>query len=190
MTQPIILASGSPRRREILSQVSIPHTVMVSNADETVTGTPAEQVEELALRKANAILPQAPTDSIIIAADTIVAINQQILNKPQDTAQAFAMLQTLQGNWHEVYTGVAILNGTTTKVFHSKARVKFRPLSDEEITAYIGTGEPMDKAGAYGIQEKGAALVASIEGDFYTVMGLPIFKICEVLLEMGYRYYT
>jgi len=188
----IILASGSPRRRQLLEQAGIPHTVLVSDADETVTGAPDAQVEELALRKAKATLPllQTPAENaIIIAADTLVYIGGQVLGKPATPQEAFAMLSKLQGNTHQVYTGVALLHGSHHTVFHEMAEVTFRPLSPAEIDAYIATGEPFDKAGAYGIQERGSVLVSRINGDFYTVMGLPIAGVCTALMEMGYKYW-
>jgi len=194
MYKRIILASGSPRRQQLLEQAGIPHEVLVSGADETVTGTPREQVEELALRKANAVLPlvdNSQGETIIIAADTLVFINGEVLGKPQNHNEAFEMLKKLQGNAHQVYTGVALLcvSSGEVMVFADVADVFFRPLCDEEILAYIATGEPFDKAGAYGIQEKGATLVDRINGDFYTVMGLPISKVCTALKKFGYRNY-
>jgi septum formation protein len=189
----IILASGSPRRRQLLEQAGIPHQVLVSGADETVTGTPGEQVEELALRKAKAVLRLADKkqEAIIIAADTLVFINGEVLGKPESHKDAFEMIKKLQGSAHEVYTGVALLDvvSNKTKVFADVAEVIFRPLCDGEIWAYIETGEPFDKAGAYGIQEKGATLVSRVNGDFYTVMGIPISKVCVALGEMGYDYW-
>lgn len=182
----VILASGSPRRRQILEQVGIHPEIIVSNADETVTGAPDAQVKELALRKANAVLPLVDTTSsenlIIIAADTLVFINNEVLGKPETPGEAFKMLKKLQGTTHHVYTGVALLKGGgESHVFADMAEVTFRPLSDAEINAYIETGEPFDKAGAYGIQERGATLVDRINGDFYTVMGLPISKVYPLL---------
>jgi len=194
MSSRIILASGSPRRTQLLTQAGIPHEVIVSNADETVTGSPDAQVKELALRKANATLPfiTDATNAIIIAADTLVCINNEVLGKPQNPSQAFQMLKKLQGNTHRVYTGVALINTRTneSKVFADMAEVTFRHLSDNEIYAYIDTGEPFDKAGAYGIQERGSVLVDRINGDFYTVMGLPISKVCTALEKMSYDYWN
>lgn len=190
----IILASGSPRRTQLLTQAGILHQVIVSNADETVTGPPDAQVKELALRKANATLPfiTDSSDAIIIAADTLVCINNEILGKPENPQHAFQMLKKLQGNTHRVYTGVALINTRTnvSEVFVDMAEVTFRQLSDNEIYAYINTGEPFDKAGAYGIQERGSVLVDRINGDFYTVMGLPISKVCTALEKIGYDYWN
>jgi len=195
MNKSIILASGSPRRRQLLEQAGIKHKVIVSGADETVTGNPAEQVKELALRKAKAVLPLVDANNgstIVIAADTLVFIEDEVLGKPENYDKAFEMLKKLQGNNHRVYTGVALLDVASgmSNVFADVAEVTFRPLSDEEILAYIATGEPFDKAGAYGIQEKGATLVDHINGDFYTVMGLPISKVCTALAQMGYDYWN
>jgi septum formation protein len=179
---------------------------MVSNADETICGKPGEQVTALALRKARAVFCMleggeslqegSPSSAkktfldekppIIIAADTLVCIDGKVLGKPRDAAQAFAMLKSLSGRWHEVYTGVALVQGDCEHIFADAARVYFHALSDYEIDAYIATGEPFDKAGAYGVQERGSVLVERIEGDFYTVVGLPISRVCRVLAGMGY----
>jgi len=201
MNPRIILASGSPRRRQLLTLAGIAHEVIISNADETIEGAPDYQVEELAKRKSLAVMklmdtPQNPRDTIIIAADTLVYINGRVLGKPGNAEEAFEMLKELQGNRHTVYTGVAIdkivyprhenqLANVMGVSFVSHADVFFRPLSDEEIRAYIATGEPFDKAGAYGVQEKGAVLVARVEGDFYTVVGLPISRVFTALCDMG-----
>ncbi|MCL1843715.1 MAG: Maf family protein [Defluviitaleaceae bacterium] len=189
----IILASGSPRRKEILRLAGIPCQIIVSDADETAFGDPGDQVQKLALRKARAVFDVVQKEAnppIIIAADTLVFVNDgirgKVLGKPRDELEAFDMLKTLQGRLHMVYTGVALLQGEYEHVFVDAARVYFRALSDEEILAYIATGEPFDKAGGYGVQERGAVLVDRIDGDFYTVMGLPISKVCRALTIMGY----
>ena len=185
----IILASGSPRRRQLLEQVGIPHEVIVSDADETIEGPPEVQVRELALRKANAVRNIIKGDAIIIAADTLVYIDKKVLGKPSSPDDAYDMLKTLQGRGHTVYTGVAVLrandNNDEEKSFVNATQVYFRDLTDAEIWAYISTGEPFDKAGAYGVQEKGALLVDRVEGDFFTVVGLPVAKLTGVLCEMG-----
>ena len=183
MQKQIILASGSPRRRQLLDQAGIPHKVVVSNADETVSGTPDHQVKELALRKAQAVIPMLEGNEIIIAADTIVFIDDQVLGKPKNHEHAFEMLKKLSGNTHQVYTGVAVVDPSNTVVFYDMTEVTFRNLTDTEIQDYIATGEPFDKAGAYGIQERGSVLVDRINGDFYTVMGLPIAKVYTTLRE-------
>jgi septum formation protein len=181
----IILASGSPRRKQIMELAGIPCEVIVSNADETIEGEPDEQVKELALRKARAVKSGIKEERVILAADTLVYIDGKVLGKPESAEEAFSMLRRLSGRSHVVYTGVAIC-GEEELVFVDAARVFFRPLSDEEIHAYIGTGEPFDKAGAYGVQERGSVLVERIEGDFYTVVGLPISKVVCALAGMGY----
>ena len=185
----IILASGSPRRRQLLEQVGIAHEVIVSNVDETIDGTPEEQARILALRKAEAVRDIVSEDAVIIAADTLVYIDGNVLGKPSDPDEAFDMLKTLQGRSHTVYTGVAVLQvgrrACAVESFVETARVYFRKLTDEEIWAYIRTGEPFDKAGAYGVQEKGALLVERIVGDFYTVVGLPLAGLAVTLTEMG-----
>ena len=184
----IILASGSPRRRQLLEQVGITHEVIISGADETIDGPPDGQVWTLALRKAEAVR-NIVGDAVIIAADTLVYIDGKVLGKPGGPDEAFTMLQTLQGRCHTVYTGVAVLRvgagGSVAESFVERARVYFRKLTDAEIWAYIGTGEPFDKAGAYGVQEKGALLVERVVGDFFTVVGLPLAKLAVTLRKMG-----
>ena len=185
----IILASGSPRRKMLMEQVGIQCRVVVSGADETIDGPPDFQVLELAKRKALSVKEIVGANCvrpfIIIAADTLVYINGEILGKPKDKNEAFFMLKTLSGNKHTVYTGVAIIKGDDIHSFVSQTDVYFRDLSDKEIFEYIETGEPFDKAGAYGVQDKGALLVSHIIGDFFTVVGLPIAKVYEVLRDIG-----
>ncbi|MCL2360978.1 MAG: Maf family protein [Defluviitaleaceae bacterium] len=182
----IILASGSPRRRQLFAQVGIPCEVVVSGADETISGAPDYQVRELALRKACAVQRLVGPDDVIIAADTLVYIDGMVLGKPESPDDAFAMLKSLSGRCHTVYTGVAVLRGEKEILFADTTLVYFRELSDEEIWGYIATGEPFDKAGAYGVQDKGALLVDHVEGDYFTVVGLPVAKVAAALREMGY----
>ena len=186
----IILASASPRRAQILTQVGIPFKVIPSHADENVQGIIDAQVKELSLRKAKAVFDGFSVEKqehIIIAADTLVAIDGQILGKPTSPDHACHMLQTLSNRTHQVFTGVTIYKNKVAHTFHEITDVTFRLLSEDEISAYVATGEPMDKAGAYGIQEKGALLVDYINGDYYTVMGLPIAKICMSLASFGFH---
>jgi septum formation protein len=178
-----------------MEQAGIPFEVMVSNADETVTGVPYEQVGVLARRKAEAVRPLVTGSAVIVAADTLVYAENRngagrVLGKPANAAEAYDMLQTLQGRRHTVYTGVALIHTDEDKrqCFYEQADVFFRPLSDETIRRYIATGEPMDKAGAYGIQGYGAALVLRVEGDFYTVMGLPVARLCMALEGWGFLF--
>lgn len=193
MAKKIILASGSPRRKQLLLQAGIPHEVLVSNVDETVAGLPGDQTRTLARRKAMAtasLLTIPREHAIIIAADTLVNYDGEIMGKPTSPNEAYVMLQKLQGKTHQVYTGVSILAGDDSIEFTDMAEVTFRPLSHEEMIAYIATKEPFDKAGAYGIQGRGSAFVRHISGDFYTVMGLPISKVCGALIQVGYNYWS
>ena len=175
----VILASGSPRRRELCTAMGLTFTVKTSDVDETIPeGTrPREAVEMLSRRKAEAILP---ADAIVIAADTVVAIGDTILGKPKSEKDARVMLCMLDGRTHEVFTGVTVCYRGKTITASAETAVTFRTLTDDEITAYIATGEPMDKAGAYGIQGLGGALVESIDGEFDNVVGLP----CRLLKDM------
>jgi len=188
----IILASGSPRRRELMDLMGLPYEVMVSDVDETMSGPPLEQVRELPLRKAYAVIEMLKKEgtqaqTLVIAADTIVYLDGQVLNKPADAKEATAMLRLLSGRRHTVYTGVAIINieNDQSYVFSSVTDVFFKALSEEMIHWYVASGDAFDKAGGYGIQGKGALLVDRIDGDFYTVMGFPIANVCEALQEMG-----
>jgi septum formation protein len=185
----IILASSSPRRRQLMEQAGIPCEVIVSDVDENIAGPANEQVEQLSLRKARAVRRQLSGEAIIIAADTLVSLDGQVLSKPACGADAFAMLRALQGRKHTVYTGVAIIKagdgGDKVHSFVESAHVYFRPLSNYDIGGYIASGESFDKAGAYGAQGRGAVLVERIEGDFFTVMGLPVSRLCVALAEMG-----
>lgn len=194
----IILASQSPRRQALLKQVDIDFKVICSNCDESYPSelTPSQIVMGLSGKKADSVFDKIISgddfaDKIaVIAADTIVALNDKILGKPKDTEDAFNMLKALSGKKHSVYTGVTILYASSGKIsmdsILSRAEVNFRNLTDEEIIAYIATGEPMDKAGAYGIQEKGAVLVDSISGDYYTIVGLPVSKVYQSLKINGF----
>lgn len=184
----IILASQSPRRRELLRQVGLrSFRVVAPDVDETVDERipPSQLVEELSLRKARAAARQAGEGDLIIAADTVVALEGAVLGKPQDEGEAFAMLSALSGNRHRVYTGVTVLRGEQVMTAHESTAVTFRELESEEISHYIATGEPMDKAGAYGIQGLGALLVSGMEGDYFNVMGLPVFRLGRMLAEFG-----
>ena len=184
----IILASKSPRRRELLNQMGIEEfKVTAPNVDETVEPSlsPAETVEQLSLRKAQAAVNRAGPNDLIIAADTVVALDGKILGKPRDEEDAFAMLSALSGREHHVYTGVTLIRGDQTVTSCEVTAVVFRTLAPEEIRGYIATGEPMDKAGAYGIQGRGALLVEGIRGDYCNVVGLPLFRLSRMLSEFG-----
>ncbi len=184
----IILASQSPRRRELLEQVGITGFQVISpDVDERVEPglSPAEMVEELSLRKARAAADKTGPDGLIIAADTVVALDGAVLGKPRDREDAFAMLSALSGREHRVYTGVSVLRGDRAVTEHEETAVCFRALAPGEIWGYIATGEPMDKAGAYGIQGVGALLVRGIRGDYCNVVGLPVFRLGRMLARFG-----
>ena len=182
----LILASASPRRRELLSLLTSDFTVIPAQGKEKAdTSLPPEMlVQELAKQKAAEVAASHP-HAVVIGADTLVFLGKKIMGKPVDTDDAKRMLTLLSGNTHTVITAVAIAqNGAVTKVFAEKTKVKFFPLTADEIIAYIVTGEPMDKAGAYGIQDKGALLVKGITGDYYNVMGLPIGRLYRELKSL------
>lgn len=187
-TMEIILASGSPRRRELLERMGVREfTVMSPDADESLEEglPPAEQVERLSRRKAEAVAAQAGADALIIAADTVVALDGAILGKPADEEEAFRMLSALSGVRHQVYTGVTVTRNGKTLTRHEVTSVDFRALEAEEVELYIATGECMDKAGAYGIQGYGALLIEGINGDYYNVVGLPVVCLARMLKEFG-----
>ncbi len=196
----IILASGSPRRRELLSQIGLSFTVRVSEADEHTEETKPEKLvcilsERKALAVWDELTEEEKKESILIGADTVVAVDDRILGKPADETEAFRMIELLQGRSHQVYTGVTILrqgglqplaDETNTcsiqkKQFFEKTDVLVYPMSEEEITAYVKTGEPLDKAGAYGIQGSFAAYIQGINGDYSNVVGLPVGRLYHEL---------
>ena len=219
MNKKIILASASPRRRELLSQIGLDFEVVVSETEEKITSTePAKVVEELSAQKAEAVWEKlfsmtasqgsvtdaerleegsevfepeqtsgetTMTDTLVLGADTVVACDGKILGKPADTEAAAAMLTMLQGRGHEVYTGVTILyeeNGERkTLTFHEKTTVHFYPMTDAQIREYVATGDPMDKAGAYGIQGLCARYISGIVGDYNNVVGLPVGRVYQEL---------
>jgi septum formation protein len=185
----VILASGSPRRRQLLELIGIDHETRPSNIDERIKGkeTPRKHAERLAREKASAIAKSEP-EAVTIAADTIVVIDRKILGKPSSAVDAGSMLSLLNGRNHTVITAVAVARGTELKSGVEEVHVKFRKLTEDEIDAYIATGEPMDKAGAYGIQGFGATIVERIEGDYFAVMGLPIVRLVRLLAELGVDY--
>lgn len=178
----LILASGSPRRRELLSLITDEFEVLVSGCDEFVPeGTPAEKVPAiLAEQKALAVSKLRPDDTVI-GSDTVVVLNNEIFGKPRDKEHAHAMLRALSGKKHFVYTGVAVVEKGNVRSFVQKTEVEFYELSDEIIDKYIETLEPMDKAGAYGIQGKGSVLVKGIIGDYFNVMGFPVAETARFL---------
>lgn len=189
-----ILASGSPRRQELLKQIDMEFEIITADVDESYeAGTPPDEiVRQLSRRKGFAVFDkikdEISEDSVIIAADTLVALDKNVLGKPKDEKDAFEMLKSLSGRSHFVYTGVTLIyigkNGVKDMTFSDGAEVFFRELEDKEILDYIATGEPMDKAGAYGIQERGALLAEGIKGDFYTIVGLPIVRVVTGIKEL------
>lgn len=185
--QPLILASASPRRQELLGRIAEDFTVCPADTDETLPdGLPiAQQIETLALRKAQAVFDTHP-DSTVIGADTMVLVDGVPFGKPVDAADAARMLKILSGRAHEVITGVAVLSPQGRRVAHRVTKVYFRALTAEEIAWYIATGEPLDKAGAYGIQGKGSRFIPGIEGDYFNVVGLPVELLDTMLTEVGF----
>jgi septum formation protein len=185
----VVLASSSPRRRELLNLIGIAHEVRPANLDESMRPreTPRRHAERLARDKASAVAMRDP-DLITIAADTIVVINRKVLGKPVDKEDAARMLAMLSGREHTVITAVAVSRGKKLRSAIEEVKVKFRRLREEEIEAYIATGEPMDKAGAYGIQGFGATIVERIEGDYFAVMGLPLVRLIGLMREVGVVY--
>jgi septum formation protein len=185
----IVLASQSPRRRELLSLIGIPHEVRPADLDESLLPgeSPTEHAERLARSKAETIAAREPR-AVVIGSDTIVVLDGDVLGKPRDTAEAAAMLRRLSGRTHTVQTAVAVArNGHTVSGVES-VEVTFRPLDDTQIEAYIATGEPMDKAGAYGIQGYGAVIVERVHGDYFAVMGLALGRLVSLLEAVGVSY--
>lgn len=223
MNKKITLASASPRRRELLTQIGLTFEVVVSETEEKITSTePAKVVEELSMQKAEAVWEKLAamaasrasvssterpdeassvcdaarecrestmTDTVVLGADTVVACDGKILGKPVDIENAAAMLRMLQGRAHEVYTGVTVLyeeNGEKkTLTFHEKTTVHFYPMTEEQIREYAATGDPMDKAGSYGIQGFCARYIRGIEGDYNNVVGLPAGRVYQELYGLG-----
>ena len=181
----VILASQSPRRKELMGLFHIPFTVRVSDADETMDPnlSAADAVAVVSRRKAEAVPRKA--DDLVIAADTIVVCCGEILGKPKDAADAHRMLRLLSGRDHQVMTGMTLLRGETARTVTEITDIHFRQLSDREIDAYIRTGEPMDKAGSYGIQGGAALFAERLVGDYYNVMGLPVCRLSQLLKELA-----
>lgn len=182
----LILASASPRRRELLEQVGAAFAVVVSDTDESVVPhdlPPELYVQELAMLKATAVAKQQEKGYLVIGADTVVVRGGEILGKPADAADAARMLRLLSGREHDVYTGIAVCDSTDlhTVCHAERTKVRFRPIDEAEIAAYIATGEPMDKAGAYGIQQRGSLFVTGVTGDFSNVVGLPLCALFTLL---------
>lgn len=186
----IILASASPRRVELLKLLNLEFKVIPSKIDESINEKMSKEeiVQTLAYEKAADIAKHLNDDELVIGADTIVVKNG-VLGKPNSVEHAFTMLRMLQGEWHEVLTGIAVIDSSTSKFIlgYESTRVKMKKLSDEKINSYIKTGEPMDKAGAYGIQGLGSILIERIEGCYFNVVGLPLFKLSTIMEELGVK---
>lgn len=182
---PLILASGSPRRRELLDLMGLTYTVETPDVDESFSGRPSETVMEISRRKAAAVAARH-SDSIIIAADTLVFADGA-LGKPHTPERAKEMLRSLAGNWHHVYTGITVINTRSDRVLRNvdKTRVHLVPMTEQEIDAYVATGEPLDKAGAYGIQGMGGMFVDRIDGSYSNVVGLPMSMLRIMLAQVG-----
>ena len=186
LREKLVLASSSPRRTELLNRAGWPHEVMVAGIDESVKPQegPAAYVQRLARSKAEAVA-QHLEQGIVLGADTTVVIADQILGQPADEADAKRMLDLLNGKWHDVLTGVAVVRvGGESRVAHETTRVRFAEISDREIDWYIASGEPFGKAGAYGIQGKASLFIEEIEGDYFNIMGLPIRLVYELAAKL------
>lgn len=182
----LILASQSPRRKQLLEQMDFSFTVKTSSIVETMNddSSPADVVQKLAREKAKAVW-NAHRDAVVLAADTVVVYDGKILGKPRDEREAIEMLRLLSGRIHHVYTGVALCSTDGDESFAEQTAVEFYPLTEEDIFMYVKSGEPLDKAGAYGIQGLGALFVKRIEGDYFNVVGLPIAKTTRALIKKG-----
>jgi septum formation protein len=185
----LYLASGSPRRRELLTQIGVPFTAISADIDETPLNdeTPSAYVERLARGKAEAgrRALQNDADGCVLGADTAVVLDGRILGKPQDQADSLSMLLSLSGRDHEVLTAIAVLDGQRCESRVVRSRVRFRAIAEQEAVAYWASGEPRDKAGGYGIQGLGAVFVAGLEGSYSAVVGLPLCETCELLGHFG-----
>lgn len=184
--RPVVLASGSSRRRELLGQMGIEDfEVLPAQGEETAPEglAPDALVARLALQKAREVAALRP-EATVIGADTVVALDGQVLGKPSDEEEAREMLSALSGRRHQVYTGMAVLSGGQAFTHVECTQVEFRPLTAEEIAAYVATGESMDKAGAYGIQGRACVFIRGIQGDYYNVVGLPVCALHELLAQL------
>ena len=185
----LILASQSPRRAELLSRLGLAFEIRPADIDESYLGheMPADHAERLAREKALAVA-RHHAEALVIGSDTIVIVDDDVLGKPKDEVEAVHMLRRLANREHLVYTAVAVVRGSRVESALESVRVRFRALDSREYEEYVATGEPLDKAGAYGIQGFGSALVESIEGDYFAVMGLPVVRTLELLRRHGWRY--
>lgn len=185
MEKQLVLASNSPRRRELLAIAGYKYEVIPSNASEIECGMSASEIVRLnAIAKAKEVADRYP-DAVVIGADTVVCLDGKILGKPRDSVHAKLMLESLSGREHSVITGFSVVSGNNTESGVCETSVKFRKLSEPEIEAYIATGEPLDKAGAYGIQERASVFAESISGDYFNIVGLPVAELYPILADFG-----
>lgn len=189
----LVLASASPRRQELIQTFGIPVRIIVSDVDESTPSDwhPQQVVEQLAMRKAQAVLGDIRDHEIVVGSDTIVVLNDVILGKPKDEAEAIRMISALQGTTHFVYSGIACIDKASGRaiVDYRRTAITMAPLSDEQVRRYVATGEPMDKAGAYGIQGKASAFITDMQGDYFSVVGLPISALANLLQQLGVNSY-
>ena len=184
----IILASASPRRQELIKMITEDIIVNPCDCDETIKdGLKGREIAEYLSKIKGEAVKEQFKDEIIVSADTIVWLSDNVLGKPKSREDAFSMLRTLSGNTHSVFTGVTIIKGDKEKTFSQETKVTFYDLSDEEIYEYIDSGEVFDKAGSYGIQGKGGLLVKGIEGDYFSVVGLPVAETARALWSFGIK---
>ena len=185
----LVLASTSPRRQELLGLLGLPFEVIGSLYDESMISpdsmAPADYVTRLAQGKASEVAGRLDADALVIGADTTVVLDGQFLNKPTGPDDAASMLRRLSGRTHEVYTGLCVIRGQTLLTNYAVTEVAFAALTDEAIAAYVATGEPLDKAGAYGIQGKALSFIPSISGDYFNVVGLPLYLLGQMLTQFG-----
>lgn len=186
---PLVLASQSPRRAELIGRLGLSFETVPADIDESylLGESPPVHAERLAREKALAIAANRP-EALVVGSDTIVVIDGDVLGKPRDAEHAVAMLRRLSGREHEVCTGIAVAHGGRVESGLERVRVRFRALDERACREYVATGEPMDKAGAYGIQGFGSALVEGIEGDYFAVMGLPVARMLGLVERFGWRY--
>ena len=186
---PVVLASASPRRKELLEQIGVSFTIFPAQGEELITKeTPWEVVTELSRQKAMEVADRTEAPAVVIGADTVVALDHRILGKPADEEEACRMIGMLQGNTHTVYTGVTVIAKGENPMefsFYEQTKVTMFPMSDEEIQAYVATKEPMDKAGAYGIQGVFAVFIKQLEGDYNNVVGLPVARLYQECRKRG-----
>lgn len=185
----LILASASPRRKELLQRMGLEFTVCLAQHDETMDPQkdPAQEVQRVSLLKAEAVRALCRKEDVIIAADTVVVCEGLVMGKPASQEEAVSMLSRLSGREHQVITGLSVLQGERVETVSVTTTLRFRSLREEEIRAYVATGEPMDKAGAYGIQGKASVFVEGLYGDYYNVMGLPVCTLTTILRSFGIK---